>query len=229
MTKTPSLHSHAVDRLEERFDVDKSWLLQELENGRFVWLKGAGNSGDAKNVRSGHLLYIPNRDDYCVVIMDDRSRLAITVLTEDMAHKSSWARGVDEAAKLQAKRIALGHEEVNDANFLRLYAEERGELSVNVRARTFLYNWKPIVLTLCKANVVADQINPKENYCTLTEYQMKDVSIAIKNKLTDKEIRPYCELFVSTGSGKTTLVSNKFDGIYSLENAGQARRWDLSK
>lgn len=35
MTKKPSLRSHAVERLEARFDVDKFWLLHELENGRF--------------------------------------------------------------------------------------------------------------------------------------------------------------------------------------------------
>ena len=58
-----------------------------------------------KKVRSGHLIYIPDTDEYCVVIMDDRSRLAITVLTEDMAIKSSWGRGLTDAAKLKAKRI----------------------------------------------------------------------------------------------------------------------------
>jgi hypothetical protein len=229
MSTPPSLHNHAIDRLKERFGVDESWLLHELENGRFVWLKGYGNSVNTNKVRSGHLLYIPNRNDYCIVIMDNRSRLAITVLTEDMALKSSWAKGVDEAAKLRAKRIALGEEEVNDCNFIRLYAEERGKLSINVQIRTVLYNWDPIVLNLYKTNIVADQVNPKGNYCTLTECQMNDVSIAINRKLTDKKIRPYCELFVSTGSRKrTALVSNKLDGLSSLENAEQARRWGLS-
>lgn len=226
MNKAPSLHKHAVERLEARFDMDKSWLLQELANGRFVWLKGAGDSGSSRKVRSGHLMYLPSLDEYCVVVMDDRSRLAITVLTESMALKSSWAQGIDETAKLKAKRIALGNEEINDANFLRLYAEERHGISVNVRVRTFLYNWEPIVLNLCKVNLEAEQINPKENHCTLTEFQMKTAATAINIMLTDKKIHPYCELSVRTGRGKTTLISNKIDGISSLENADQTRRWD---
>jgi hypothetical protein len=227
MTKRPSLHSHAVECLEARFDVDRSWLLQELENGRFVWLKGAGDSGSLKKVRSGHLIYIPNIDEYCVVIMDDRSRLAITVLTESMALKSSWARGVNETAKLRAKRIALGYEKINDANFLQLYAEERNGLSVNVRVITISYNWKRIVLSLCKVTLIAEQINPKENYCTLNESQMINIQTAINNLVTDKKILPYCEFYVSTAKGKTTFISNKIDGISCLENAEQARRLDF--
>ncbi|MBP9798357.1 hypothetical protein KBC70_04400 [Candidatus Woesebacteria bacterium] len=226
MPINPSLHSHAAERIEERFGLDKYWLLQELENGRFVWLKGAGDSGDAKKIRSGHLIYIPDRDDYCIVIMDDRSRLAITVLTVDMALNSSWAKGINEAAKLKAKRIALGTDEVNDSNFLRLYAEERGELSVKVRARTFSHNWDSIVLTLFKTNIVADQIDTEENHCTLTDFQMEEVSISMENRVRNMEMRPYFELFVVTGRGKSAVVSNEIDDIYSFEKAEQARRWN---
>ena len=95
MAIQPTLHTHAIDRLKDRFNLDKSWLLNELEHGRFVWLKGHGASGNIKKVRSGHLFYLQDKDDYCVVVMDDRSRLAITVLTETMALKSSWGRGLD--------------------------------------------------------------------------------------------------------------------------------------
>ncbi len=129
MVSGPSVHNHAAKRLKERLSVDVSWLIDVLEQGRFVWLKGAGDSGNAKRVRSGHLIYLPNRNEYCVVVMDDRSRLAITVLTEDMALNSSWGKGLDQAAKLKAKRLALGEEAVHDINFLLLYAEDRGELS----------------------------------------------------------------------------------------------------
>ncbi len=225
MAIKPSLHSHAINRLNERYALDEAWLLQELENGRFVWLKGSGDSGNIKKVRSGHLIYIPNRDEYCVVIMDDRSRLAITVLTEDMALRSSWAKSIDKAAKLRAKRIVLGEEEVNDSNFLRLYAEERGELSVNIRVRTVSYDWKPIILTLLKISIKAEQIDPKENHCTLTESQAKEISTIIEHKVATEEIRPYCELFVSTGKGKAALISNKISQFYDLEIAGQIGRW----
>lgn len=126
MTINPTLHSHAVARVQERFGLDESWLLEILDSGRFVWLKGAGNSGNVKRVRSGHLIYLPERNEYCVVVMDDRKRLAITVLTEEMARNSPWGSGLDQTAKLKAKRIALGEEVVDDSNFIRLYAEERG-------------------------------------------------------------------------------------------------------
>ena len=228
MVNKPSLHSHAIDRLDERYGLDEPWLLHEIENGRFVWLKGSGDSGNIKKVRSGHLLYIPTRDEYCVVIMDGRSRLAITVLTEDMALKSSWAKGIDEAAKLRAKRLVLGDEEVHDSNFLRLYAKERGELSVSVHVRTVLYDWKPIVIKLFKTSIKAEQINPKEHVCTLTDSQIKQTIIIIEQKVAEKKMRPYCELFISAGNGKTALVSNKIDKVSNLEIADQARRWGIS-
>ncbi len=232
MVKPPSLHNHAIDRLQERFGVDKSFLLKALESGRFVWLKGYGHSGDAKNVRSGHLLYIPNKNEYCVVIMDDRSRLAITVLTEEMALKSQWGQGLDEAAKLRAKREALRGEDIDDSDILRLYAEERGELSVNVRARTVSHDWKPIILSIYKTSIKAKQIDTKNKCCALTDDQMVEVSKVINERIVAKEMRPYCELFVSTGK-KRTLISNTIsetsgleDAESGLEDAERARRWD---
>jgi hypothetical protein len=132
MPVKPVLHNHAIERVQERFGLDDSWLMEKLDSGHFVWLRGAGNSGDAKFVRSGHLIYIPEKNEYCVVVMDDRKRLAVTVLTEDMARHSSWRNGLDETAKLRAKRIALGEEVVDDCNFLRLFAEERGRISLTL-------------------------------------------------------------------------------------------------
>ena len=226
MVKPPSLHNHAIDRLQERFGVDKSWLLKELESGRFVWLKGSGHSGSAKNVRSGHLLYIPNKNEYCIAIMDGRSRLAITVLTEEMALKSPWGQGLDEEAKLRAKRVALRGEDVDDSDILRLYAEERGELSVNVRARTVSHDWKPIVLSIYKTSIKAKQIDTKNKCCTLTDDQMVEVSKVINERIVAKEMRPYCEIFVSAGRGKSTLISNTISETSDLEDAESARRWD---
>ncbi len=221
----PAIHNHAIERLQERFGIDEEWLLQELENGRFVWLKGFGDSGDAQKVRSGHLLYLPQRDEYCVVIMDDRVRLAITVLTEEMALRSSWSKGLDRAAKLKAKKIAMGAEEVADSNFLRLYAEERGCVSVSVRARTYSYEWKPVVVTLCKVCLEADQINPIDDSCTLSQPHLMSVSQALMERVENKEIRPYCELFVSTTNDKSVKLANKIEGVSSLDEAEYARRW----
>ncbi len=226
MSKKPSLHDHAIDRLHERFDKHDSWLLQELENGRFVWLKGHGNSGSMKKVRSGHLIYIPDTDEYCVVIMDDRSRLAITVLTEDMAIKSSWGRGLTDAAKLKAKRIALGKESVDDTNFLILYAEERGSLDISVRAKTYSYDWKPKMLSVCKVKIYAEQINTERKCCTLRDSQAYEVSQIIQEKINTKEIQPYGELFVSTARGKIALISNVINGFLGLECAESRQRWD---
>jgi hypothetical protein len=56
MPVKPVLHNHAIERVQERFGLDDSWLMEKLDSGHFVWLRGAGNSGDAKFVRSGHLI-----------------------------------------------------------------------------------------------------------------------------------------------------------------------------
>ena len=225
MPNKHKLHGHAINRLKERFNLHKSWLLNELENGRFVWLKGSGNSGNIKKVRSGHLFYLPDEDEYCVVVVDDRSRLAITVLTEEMALQSSWGGGLTEAAKLKSKRIALGNDVVDDCDFLRLYAEERGELLVNIQARTIAYNWKFIGLRICKTAIKAEQIDTIKKNFTLTDVQINEISKLILDKINASEIRPYCDLFVKSGHGRTAFISNKIDGISCLEEAEIARRW----
>ena len=226
MVNSPSLHNHAIERLQERFNEDKEWLLNELENGRFVWLKGSGDSGIARGVRSGHLLYIPNKNEYCVVIMDDRSRLAITVLTEEMALNSPWEKGINEAAKLRAKRIALGEEIIDDCHFLRLYAEERGELVVSVRARTVSHDWKPLTCLIYKTSIKAEQVDTENRHCRLTDDQMNEVLKVIKDKIAGQEMRPYCELSVCTGRGKSALISNTIANIFRLDEAESARRWE---
>lgn len=226
MVSDPSVHNHAAERLKERFGIDESSLIDVLEQGRFVWLKGSGDSGNAKNVRSGHLIYLPNRNEYCVVVMDDRSRLAITVLTEDMALNSSWGKGLDQAAKLKAKRLALGEEAVHDISFLLLYAEDRGELSVTVQARTVSYDWKPVVMSICKTSIKPEQIDIDGQCCTLSDEQMDAVSRSISEKIAGKEMRPYCELSVRTGSGKTASISNQLNVASDLESAEIAKRWE---
>lgn len=226
MASNPSIHKHAADRLKERLSVDESWLADALEQGKFVWLKGSGDSGNAENVRSGHLIYHPNRNEYCVVVMDDRQRLAITVLTENMALNSSWGRGLDQAAKLKAKRLALGEEAVHDINFLLSYAEDRGKLSVTVIARTVSHDWNPVVRNIYKTSIKPEQIDIDRKYCTLTDKQMDVVSRTITEKIASKEMRPYGELYVKTGAGKTALIANQLNVIYDLESAEIARRWE---
>lgn len=226
MVSDPSVHNHATERLKERVGIDEAWLIDVLEQGRFVWLKGHGDSGNVKNVRSGHLIYYPNRNEYFVVVMDDRSRLAITVLTEDMTLNSPWGKGLDQAAKLEAKRLALGKEAIHDINFLLLYAEDRGELSVTVRARTVSYDWKPVVRSICKTSIKPEQIDIDRKCCTLSDEQMDAVSRSISEKIASKEMRPYCELSISTSGGKTALVSNQLNVASDLESAELAKRWE---
>lgn len=218
-------HRHAVDRLQERFGLDESWLRQELDSGRFVWLKGSGNSGTTMKVRSGHLIFVPNRNEYCVVVVDDRSRLAITVLTEEMARHSSWGSGLNEAAKLKAKRLALGEEMVDDSQFLRLYAEERGGLLLKLRIKTLTYEWNPTVQTVCTAKVLAEQIDMQSKRCTLTPSQENEVANFVSKKIANREIRPYCDFYLMSNRGRSVLVVNKFDGIVGLEDGEMARRW----
>lgn len=226
MVSVPSVHNHAVERLKERFGVDESWLIDKLEQGEFVWLKGSGNSCNAKYVRSGHLIYLPSKNEYCIVVMDDRSRLVITVLTEDMALNSSWGKGLDKAAKLKAKRLALGEEAVRDINFIFLYAEDRSELSVTIKVRTISYDWKPLIKSISKIKIKPEQIDIDRNSCTLSNEQMDAVSKSISEKLANKEIRPYCELSLRTGRGKTALISNKLNIASDLGNAELAMRWE---
>lgn len=226
MVCDPSVHNHAAERLKERLGVDESWLIDVLEQGRFVWLKGSGDSGNVKNVRSGHLIYLPNRKEFFVVVMDDRSRLAITVLTEDMALNSSWGKGLDQAAKLKAKKLALGQESVDDINFLLLYAEDRGELSVTVQAKTVSYDWNPVVRAIYKTSIKPEQIDIDRKCCTLSDEQMDAISRSISEKIASKEIRPYCELLVRTSGGKTALISNQLNAASDLESADIARRWE---
>jgi len=199
--------------------------MERLEQGEFVWLKGSGHSGNAYGVRSGHLIYLPDQDDYCVVVVDDRRRLAITVLTEEMGLNSSWANGITGAAKLKAKRISLGNEVVPDSHVLRLYAEEREGLSLTVRARTFTYDWVAKIVNLQKITVTPEQIDPEADHCTLSELQEAQVKEQIHLKVSEQIIRPYGELFVATGKGKQTAVSNKFEGFESVTLAEQAMRW----
>ncbi len=225
MVREPRIHNHAVIRLDERFGVDESWLLNELENGRFVWLKGMGDAGSQKNVRSGHLIYIPDINEFCVVVMDNRSRIAITVLTEEMASKSSWGAGLDDSAKLKAKRIALGEDVIKDSNFILLYALERGALQVHVRARTISFDWKPITVNICKIKLKPEQIDVESNSCTLSDDQQKVMTISIKQMIDDNQIRAYCDFMISTGSGKTASVTNKLDGISNLKEASNVMRW----
>ena len=190
-----------------------------------MWLKGSGSSGDAKQVRRGHLMYLPHLNEYSIVVMDDRSRLAITVLTEEMALTSSWRQGLDEASKLKAKRIALGKEAVDGSCFLRLYAEERGELSVNVCVKTVSYDWQPVVFVIYKTNIKAEQVDINKKHFTLMDDQIAITSKLIKERIAAKEIRPYGDFYVITNNGKTALISNCINGVFSLDDAESARRW----
>lgn len=224
MPVKPVLHNHAIERVQERFGLDDSWLMEKLDSGHFVWLRGTGNSGDAKFVRSGHLIYIPEKNEYCVVVMDDRKRLAVTVLTEEMARHSSWRNGLDETAKLRAKRIALGEEIVDDCNFLRLFAEERGRISLTLVVRAFTKSWQLTTLILCKVEIEAEQIDPDLKKCQLTYEQEQEAIKCVLKQINEKTILPYCDFYVQTGKGRRAQISNVISGTSSLEEGETARR-----
>ena len=224
MTAKPQLHSHAVDRAKERFGLDDAWLLETLDSGSFVWLKGTGNSGSVKQVRSGHLIFLPEKDKYCIVVMDDRKRLAITVLTEEMARNSSWGIGMDDKTKLKAKRIALGEEVVDDSNFLRLYAEERGILRLSLYVRAFTKDWQLTNITFCKVEVAPEQIDPNSRTCELTSKQEQEATRCFLRQVNEQAILPYCDFYVRTTRGKKALIANKIPGSFSLEEGETARR-----
>ncbi|WP_240224700.1 hypothetical protein [Rheinheimera hassiensis] len=219
------LHEHAIQRLNERFGLDEAYLHDILNQGKFVWLNGAGHGGKRINSRSGHLIYIPDQDSYCIVVMDNHSRLAVTVLNEEMAINSNFNCRFDEVSKLRAKRLALGYDAVPDINFLYLHAQSRTETPITIQIRTFSYNWKPVTCSIYKTTIKPDQINIERNYCTLADDQMNTLSCSILEKVNNKEIRPYCELWVSTGGGKRVKVSNKLDVVSTLENAELEMRW----
>ena len=53
LIKDVNLNRHASKRLQERFGINKSWLINELRKGKFVWLNGAGNNGNIKKLGMG--------------------------------------------------------------------------------------------------------------------------------------------------------------------------------
>ena len=132
---------------------------------------------------------------------------------------------LNQITKLKAKRIALGKEEINDIEFLKLLAIDRNELSVTVRATTVSLTWEPIVLSICKINLRPDQMDIEKKFCTLLQEQMDIVKSTIADKIEASEMRPHAELFVRTARGKMALISNQVDLISNLENGENARRW----
>jgi hypothetical protein len=223
-----SLHFNAINRLKDRFNVEAAWLLNELEHGRFVRLKGLGNSDDVKQIYSGNLIYIPDKNDYCIIIIDDRLRLVITVFTQIMVLNTPWGKGLDETEKLKAKKISLiAGVDINDINFFRLYAEERKGLLVTVIARALSYDWRLKMIKICKIKLDAYQIDPVTKFCTLTENQVSEVSLSIYKKIDEKKIQPYCDLILKSSDEKTALISNKIDGIFFLEDSVNLQRWNL--
>lgn len=225
MARNPSVHQHAINRLEERFGISKEWLMNELDSGKFIWLKGNGNGRAMTKDRSAHLFYLPQKNEYCIVIMDDRERLAITVLTEEMAKKSTWAKSINDVVKLKAKNIALGIDSNYDSKFLSLYALERGGLKVTVNAHSYDSNFNPIRITITNIIIDADQIDTDSNTCTLTQPQFQEVESLTLSKIHEKKILPYCDFYITTGGGKSAALANKFSSISSLIEAENARRW----
>ncbi|HHQ4593695.1 TPA: hypothetical protein ACSP2D_002976 [Aeromonas veronii] len=220
-----TLHPHAVRRLTERFAIDPSWLLHELECGRFVWLRGAGGCGDIKYVRAGHLLYLPQRDEFCVVIVDCRTNIAITVLTEVMSLNSTWAKSINEVTRKRAKLIALSHEDDSPGESLMSLIKIKGELTVTVQARTFSSTWSAKIVSLCKVKISASQIDLDAETCTLTDEQFDMVSTVLMNKIAERNMVNFCEIYICCKKGNVMAVSNSIKGIFSITDAESIMRW----
>lgn len=73
MVNKTNVNSHSLLRIKERFSITEKWLIEEIENGNFVWLAGTGNNKSKEKVRHGDLLFIPEVDEYGVVVIDSRS------------------------------------------------------------------------------------------------------------------------------------------------------------
>lgn len=225
MRQNPKVAGHASERLSSRFYEDEAWLLAEIEACRFVQLKGAGLAKDGEAVRSGNLIFHPPSGEFCVAVLDDRLRLVVTVLTEEMARRSSWGKDLTDATKLLAKRRALGPDLVPDSHFLKLYAAERAGLQVNLRLRSVDKNWDAIHLTLAKITLTPDQIDIEENSCVLSEDQFRSASEKLNTLVQEATIRPFLYVHVTTTNDRSVTVTNRFRGFKDIEEAELMRRW----
>lgn len=220
----PILNSHADERLKERTEVSRDWLVEQIELGNYVLLKGKGKAIGACFIMSGYLIYLAEQDTYCLVVVDDRFRKGITVLSERMIHHSTWNKGFDEKSKLRAKRLILGEEIVNDSQILSLRSKEGLPFKVRIRSPEW-DTWEIKALNLCKINIFSNQFNTEENSCYLDSEQRIEVEKLIQELIISKSIYPFAEVFIANSHNRQIKVTNVFKDIGSLEEAAVYYRW----
>lgn len=219
-----SFTEHAESRIIDRFHVSAEWLVRKLNEKQFVWVSGYGHDGADLNVRGAALVYIQDSDECCLAIIDMRNHNVVTVLTEEMAKRSSWSKGINDKAKLSAKQAMLGNNVVHDSLFLHLYSTHRSGTNLLIKVRTIDANWNPLSLTLSKLKFMPEQFDLVNNCARLTDSQENEVKTILLDKVTAREIHPFCEIFACTRTRNIKIV-NKIDGFFDLEEAENHRRW----
>jgi len=224
MSKRVSIVEHAMNRLVERFSVEQDLLIGLIESGRTVRLKGLGNACDARGVRSGHLCFVAEPNGFCVAVMDDRHRVVITVLTDQMAAENSdWAEGVDDVAREKARQLATGDQ--SSGKLIQAYAKRKLRLPMNVQLATVSIDWIPKVRMVAKIEISEDQVDAKNNVCVLTSDQRELIAREILVLLSEGLIRPYGHVFLVKKNGPKLDVDDRFEGLSPLSEADTARRW----
>lgn len=221
--KEASVHYHAAERSLERIGKSEIWLLEQIDEQKTLRLPGKGRSQSGTKVRSGHLLYVPESSKFFVLVIDDRKRLVITVLNEEMAVNSDWGEELSIKSKLKAIRAA--GERVPDGAFIQEFAAQRGGAPVTVRIRSLDIEWKPKMVNLQKLMLEPDRINTECNEVQLTPEEVDETRSAIRKLISEQVIRPFGDVFLTTGRGKTMRVKAAEFGIGSLGDAEMARRW----
>lgn len=207
----------------ERIGKSDAWLLEQIDQQKTVRLVHKGSDRFGARVRSAHLLYVTELSEFFVLVMDDRKRLVVTVLTEEMALKSRWREGLTDENRLRARRRA--GELVPDGAFLQEYANQRGATPVNLRVLGVGKNWKRRSFTLLKLLLEPERIDVERNEVVLTSEESDRARSALQQLIAEGRMLPYGEILLVTGHGKQLDIRPVNLGIGSLSDAELARRW----
>lgn len=207
----------------ERFGLNGEELCLAIELGKAHRLNITRYARGQQGVRSAYLIYLAGRDEYCMVIQDDRNRAIITVLTFDMAVNSDWGAELTEVALLRARRMA--NERIDEGQILSAQIRTGGSKIQNLRIRTFSWDWRSCMVNLIKISCTVDQIDPLSHSCRLTDAQLTAAREAFDLEVQKNEIRPYGELFIANGKNRVMPVSNVVPWLKGIQDGELAMRW----
>lgn len=223
----PQIVDHAMERAMERFGLDGEELRLAIERGKAHRLNATRYARGQQGVRSAYLLYLVSRDEFCMVIQDDRNRAIITVLTFEMAMNSVWGPELTEVALLRARKMA--DERIDEGQVLAAQIRMGGSKIQNLRIRTFSWDWRSCLVNLTKLSCTADQIDALKHTCTLTDAQLAAAREAFDLAVQDKRIRPYGELFLANSKNRVMPVSNVVPWLKGIQDGELAMRWGDSE